>query len=51
VSYALRYRSGTRYAHLNRAAFPWTYPTRDAAEAVRQACASTEDIEIVEEST
>lgn len=52
--YRLRYISGTRYAHLNRAAFPTRYPTREAAETERQRILASQtprrdDIEIVED--
>lgn len=49
----LRYTDGSRYAHLNRAAFPATYPDRATAEAERArivaACGDREDIEVIDE--
>jgi hypothetical protein len=44
----LRYTADSPYAHLNAAAFPWPYESRDDAERVRQACTRPEYIEIVE---
>lgn len=51
--YRLRYIPGTRYAHLNRAAFPRRYETREAAEAERERVLASQtprrdDIEVVE---
>lgn len=53
MSYRLRYKSGTKYAHLNSAAFPRRFPTpHDAAiERARivASCGDRDDIEISEE--
>lgn len=51
--YRLRYIPSTRYAHLNRAAFPRRYETREEAEAERERVLASQtprrdDIEIVE---
>jgi hypothetical protein len=52
--YRLRYIPGTRYAHLNRAAFPRRYETRETAEQARARIVASQtprrdDIEIVED--
>lgn len=51
--YRLRYRPGARYAHLNRAAFPRRYETREEAEAERDRVLASQtprrdDIEVVD---
>lgn len=49
----LQYRTGSRYAHLNRAAFPRRYDDRETAEAERDRVLASQtprrdDIEVVE---
>lgn len=50
MTYSLAYTPGSRYAHLNRAAFPARYPDRATAEAERArivaACGDRGDIEV-----
>lgn len=45
MSYALRYRLGTKYADYPTIA---TFPTREVAEAVRLRMSTPGDVEIVE---
>jgi len=54
MSFVLRYIPGTRYGELfPHERLPWrgTLPTPEAAEQLRQACASTDQLEIVEVSS
>lgn len=49
TQFRLRYTATSHHAHLNRAAFPWPYATRDDAEKVRALCVRPEWVEVYED--